>query len=238
MGDIYESRIVAFIDILGWSKACEVESLRLANAIGVIHAVARNYSETIKQKISEASKGLPTRYAEIHVGAMSDSLVISAPASQGYTVFGPATMACTELLKYGFLTRGGITVGDLHHRENVVFGPALVEAVQLEREAIYPRLICSRGLLTHLEQFARPTSIPVISDHLGRNIANLFTIPVAPPGKMPAVEFARSVWGLDAIENVIDSELQRYSVGTQKDEKIAEKWHYMKIVTPLMIAEV
>jgi hypothetical protein len=120
MGEIYERRIVAFIDILGWSKACAVESPRLVNASKVIHDVALNYSKTIKERISVVSEVLPARYMEIHVGAMSDSLVISAPAGQGYTVFGPATGACTRLLQYGFLTRGRITVGDLHHRENIV----------------------------------------------------------------------------------------------------------------------
>jgi hypothetical protein len=139
-------------------------------------------------------------------------------------------------LQYGFLTRGGIAVGQLHHRQNVVFGPALVEAVNLEREAIYPRLICSPGLLAHLKDFPRPYSTPIMTDHLGRNVANLFTIPFKPRGKMPAVEFARSVWGLGTIESVVASELRKYSDVPQKDEKIAEKWHYMNTVIPLMLA--
>lgn len=50
------------------------------------------------------------------------------------------TRCIIELLQLGFLTRGGITIGPVHHRDNIIFGPALIEAVALEKEAHYPRI--------------------------------------------------------------------------------------------------
>jgi hypothetical protein len=42
----------------------------------------------------------------------------------------------------GFLVRGGITIGDIVHDEEVVFGPALNRAYHLEHDiAKYPRIV-------------------------------------------------------------------------------------------------
>ena len=47
-----------------------------------------------------------------------------------------------EALRYGFLMRGAITIGDFFHDDILVYGKALVDAVGMEEEiAIYPRVI-------------------------------------------------------------------------------------------------
>jgi hypothetical protein len=43
----------------------------------------------------------------------------------------------------GFLVRGGIAFGEIHMAPNVAFGPALIEAVELEKEADTPRVLLS-----------------------------------------------------------------------------------------------
>lgn len=46
------------------------------------------------------------------------------------------------LLQYGLLLRGGIAVGKLYHDGEIVYGPGLVKAYELESKlAIYPRII-------------------------------------------------------------------------------------------------
>ena len=47
-----------------------------------------------------------------------------------------------EALRYGFLMRGAITIGDFFHNEILVYDKALVDAVEMEeKKAKYPRVI-------------------------------------------------------------------------------------------------
>ena len=49
-----------------------------------------------------------------------------------------------EALRYGFLMRGAITLGDFFHNEIFVYGKALVDAVEIEEKvAIYPRVLAT-----------------------------------------------------------------------------------------------
>ncbi|MEX0723503.1 MAG: hypothetical protein WD053_06490 [Gracilimonas sp.] len=51
----------------------------------------------------------------------------------------------------GYLVRGGITYGKLLHEENIVFGPAMISAYELESKiAIYPRIIFDKELVEEL----------------------------------------------------------------------------------------
>lgn len=46
------------------------------------------------------------------------------------------------MTKCGLLIRGGLTVGELYHDENIVYGPAMIRAYEMENKmAIYPRII-------------------------------------------------------------------------------------------------
>jgi hypothetical protein len=237
---LYQRRMVAFIDILGWSEASKQETLQIANAVQIIHETARNYSAATKERIA-SSFGYELRYDAIHVGAMSDSLAISLPHDEGYEIFKMAAYTCARLLELGFLTRGGVTIGGLYHRENIIFGPALVEAVQLEKEAIFPRLICSHALLKHLECFkesaaeADPQRHRIIIDHLGRSVVNLFALPTLTKTGYTPKQFATEVWHIGKIEQLIQSQIDRYSGEEGRNEKNAEKWDYMQRVMQTML---
>ena len=52
-------------------------------------------------------------------------------------------------LYFGKFMRGGFTYGDLYHEEDVCFGPALIEAVELEKAAIFPRISVSPQILDY-----------------------------------------------------------------------------------------
>ena len=78
------------------------------------------------------------------VSQFSDSIVVSYRLSERGAVFGmlyDIYLLQIQLVQLGFLVRGAITVGKLFHDNQVVFGPALVEAAELEKLAMYPRVI-------------------------------------------------------------------------------------------------
>ncbi|MGP4105985.1 hypothetical protein [Virgibacillus sp. L01] len=50
-----------------------------------------------------------------------------------------------EMMGQGIQMRGGITSGELCHVDNIVYGPAMVEAYELEsKHAIYPRVVVDK----------------------------------------------------------------------------------------------
>lgn len=50
-----------------------------------------------------------------------------------------------NLIEAGFFVRGGLSLGLLHLRDGLVFGPALADAYELESDkAVHPRIVLSR----------------------------------------------------------------------------------------------
>jgi hypothetical protein len=128
----YERRVVAFYDVLGWrnhikragKKASDVSLLRR-----IILKTARG---------TRIEKGLNLR-----VSTFSDNVVISQPPGAN-TPRLLQQLAIWQLGNAinGFLMRGGVTIGDLVHENEAVFGPGLNRAHYLESKiAMYPRIV-------------------------------------------------------------------------------------------------
>ena len=136
----YEERIVAFVDILGFSSMVEksaedaemYESIKLA-------------LETIqKVKANTDIKGAK-------VTTFSDSIVISYPTKTNGSLFIILINLIhlqLNLLQQGILVRGGIAKGQVRHVQEMVFGPAMVSAYELESKyAVYPRIIVEKEVV-------------------------------------------------------------------------------------------
>lgn len=234
---IYTKRIVAYGDILGWKEACGVESAQLEKvkqAIEkIIHGYAKMFSTNLKERVRNAPYSVIDReYMGVEFAMFSDNFAVSMPAESGYRVFDIVSNICHPLLCLGFLTRGGITVGDLHHEENVIFGPAIIEATNLEKEAVYPRLVCSYKLLIHLQGFASAECDAIVTDHLGRRIANPFSFGPLPEATMKEF-YARERWKVEEIKENIANRIREYS--NDQHEKEAEKWRYLRDTLPIML---
>lgn len=79
-----------------------------------------------------------------------------------------------EALRYGFLMRGAITIGDFFHNDILIYGKALVDAVKMEEnDAIYPRIIAQ----DKVQQIA-PKYFTKLSD--GLNTFNYLIYAVGP----------------------------------------------------------
>ncbi len=68
----------------------------------------------------------------------------------------------------GFPVRGAIAVGSLMFTEKFLFGPALVETVELEKKAIFPRVILSDTVLRYIKPDSL-TAQMVLRDADGNN---------------------------------------------------------------------
>jgi len=134
----YSERYVAFIDILGFReiiKRSETDS--------------RLY-ETLVKTLSEIHAREPIEGEEtvdFQFQTFSDSIVISSASSKmGLAHLLRAICTLTlELMQESLLIRGGIAKGKLYHEKGVMFGPAVIEAYEIEKTiAKYPRVILSK----------------------------------------------------------------------------------------------
>ncbi len=148
----YETRAVAFFDILGWQKAVEDSkdnpNLRrlLLNAVWFFGVRASSY---VEEETSD-------HHSEDEYSQFSDSLIVSFPYKRPfdlYRLLNFVTEFQGSMLLDGLPIRGGVTIGPIFHRGNISFGPALNKAYNLEnKEAKFPRVIIDSSLNSMLKQ--------------------------------------------------------------------------------------
>lgn len=148
----YETRYVAFVDILGWTATIRDErrTAERTEQLGLALNMIRQYSQSIQNVGEWFSKfGGGTRPGDLRLTHFSDCLAISTtPDMYGRDdLINALDFLTNGLLQQGFLLRGGVTVGQIYHHDSMVFGPAFLEAYELESQsAIYPRIVLNPRL--------------------------------------------------------------------------------------------
>jgi hypothetical protein len=116
--------------------------LRRKKLIDILNRITRTWTDKALT-ISREQLG-----ADFRSTSFSDCSVLSetiSPKALQYLLYRVSQFAL-DLLANGFLLRGAIAKGLLHHSETAVFGPAFLTAYDLERNtAKYPRIIVDRG---------------------------------------------------------------------------------------------
>ena len=134
----YQDSIVAFIDVLGFSR------LVYASDNTQIEAYFTYVVDDLKQQLT----GTGFEYLLI-----SDSIVVVANNDllNLKILVKLLSKIQAKLLSRGVLLRGAISAGPLHvdRDTSIVVGPGLIRAYELERSAIYPRIILDRGFIPH-----------------------------------------------------------------------------------------
>lgn len=136
----YEDRIVAFVDILGFSSMISKSESSLEEYERIKHAL-----DTI-QMVKKRADSVTAK-----VATFSDSIVISYPINERDPLFYiliDLIHLQLNLLQQGVLVRGGIAKGKVRHVQEMVFGPAMVAAYELENKyAVYPRIIVEKEVV-------------------------------------------------------------------------------------------
>ncbi|WP_080236679.1 hypothetical protein [Spirosoma rigui] len=147
----YQDRIVAFVDILGFRNL--IKETQKEDALKAQKKLDEIYS--VVKLINKFFNELKENY-ELHedciVTMFSDSIVISVSKVQSYeflAVFEVLKKLQIQLVKYNILLRGGIVIDKLIHTENMIIGPGLIKAYDLEsKSALYPRIVIDPVILT------------------------------------------------------------------------------------------
>lgn len=145
----YEDRVVCFLDILGFGDhvrrtIADDQSIivqKVGEIAGVLETV-RDVLDIDKEKCEGSTQ----------ITQFSDSIVISFLANEQSGVFFTLEYilwVLIELVKKGFICRGGIVRGHLVHNNHLLFGPAIIDASELEKKAaIYPRVILPESIVS------------------------------------------------------------------------------------------
>ncbi len=189
---IYEERLLLFADILGWSAANENGSPNvLLDAVTELHRPAETNSGARKARMkgaigtlvdTEMGPVVNPMWLDVQFGAFSDNIVISTPSSFGTRITHHVSPLIRTLLSKRFLLRGAITIGDLYHKDSVVFGVPLVEAVSLEKTTKHPRIAIDGKAFCKIKEIGHDSNDTcIVKDQCGEYVVNPFSIPIGLP---------------------------------------------------------
>jgi hypothetical protein len=146
----YDNRIVAFIDILGFAGKISKSKTDTASLNTLCETV-----HSIQDYLKEAQDDFDLPETS-NITQFSDSIVISLKMEDSYkmlAIFQLIKKIQVNLIGNNILLRGGIVKGELIHTNDLLLGPGLVNAYNLESKcAQYPRIVIDPKVLW---QFAR-----------------------------------------------------------------------------------
>jgi len=152
----YEDRYCLFLDILGFQSHVEESVADNPNSkklmtFGKLKSVLKRISDGVNYRQGIEVNG-QTQLSSRCVTQFSDSVVISylkkeLNGSGVSSILNDVHRLQLDLMRSGVLLRGAISSGPLFHDSDFVFGPALNEAVALEKLANYPRVIVDGQIL-------------------------------------------------------------------------------------------
>lgn len=180
----YEDCYCLFLDILGFKSLIEsieketdksdaIFNKTIAALKTISRGVGYNEKIVIKGKTTDSSR---------KVTQFSDSVVISyqkgeLDGSGLFSIIADVHMLQLELIRSQIFLRGAITRGDLYHDQSFVFGPAFIEAVELEKLANYPRVIISQEIVSEAKiHIGNRNEERTISSMLSKDFDGLYYI--------------------------------------------------------------
>lgn len=150
---VYEERVVAFVDILGYKHLAtipEEEAKRLVQLVSESFSKAR-FADQVNFMITSAAQQFSAR-------AFSDCIYLSDEVTAQGTrnVVSQAAGLAHDLAVNGIYVRGGVTTG-LHYQDlNIVFGEGIGKAYHLEQfRAKHPRILVDPAVATRLPEAAK-----------------------------------------------------------------------------------
>lgn len=137
---------VAYLDILGTKNLiCEDEDYKFLNYLNML----------IEDVFTEASFS-----KKVFVKIFSDNILFAIKLKKEdektkiEKLINIIANVQNEMLRYGYLTRGSIALGEFFHNDMIIYGKALVDAVEMEeKDAIYPRVIVQKEIYELLLQY-------------------------------------------------------------------------------------
>lgn len=146
MTDPYREKYVAFVDMLGFSALVQSTADDPKKRAKIVAAMDRLSVSTCENP----ALGMNLTY-------FSDCIVISTDLTEAglYEILESLTTIAENLLQIDILVRGGLTLGNIHHDGQFMFGPAMLEAYGMEcRETIFPTILVSESVKADCDRYS------------------------------------------------------------------------------------
>ena len=171
----YEECYIAFLDILGFKALVKEKNC--------------SYISEIMEKVNwgkvpiwAAGKNVEKGRVDIHVKIISDSICLYVDSSSEQNL--QRLLFCCQSFQQDLLdcetpifVRGGIAKGNIYADGDVIFGPGLIEAYQMEEfNAKYPRVIITNSLLLTFRDPSSKNFIRNLEDIAFRDFDGFYTL--------------------------------------------------------------
>lgn len=149
---------VAYFDVLGYKDAFKKSADISAQLVKSIES-SIDLMKKIVSIINDSFDGLTPQIPKIEYKVFSDNVLVGYKASK-YSLSELSLVSFLRLIATiqrvffegtHLIVRGGITKGPLYLTNDFVGGKALVDAVELESTAVYPRIVVADCILNELD---------------------------------------------------------------------------------------
>ena len=154
-----EEYYIAYVDLLGYKNFFEKHADRVYDFLKTIQVAI----ETTKGIVLKSnSSPILNKYADmdIKVKIFSDNILLCLKTENKQIEIIRlltflsliADIQRSFITEYGLFLRGGVTIGEMSFNDDFVFGQGVIDGVEMEARAIYPRIILSRLIVDFLFQ--------------------------------------------------------------------------------------
>jgi hypothetical protein len=157
----YETRVVAFIDILGFKNSIDKSNKDEKEYERILQTLTDLKEFFIRPKDDYEIKADRALNADTQMIQVSDSLIISRLAEEQGGIFymlSDCAFAIHLLISNGFLCRGAIKVGNMYHKDTTLFGDAFVKAYLAESEERLPIIKFDNDLFEIVKNYPGPAN--------------------------------------------------------------------------------
>jgi RNase H-fold protein (predicted Holliday junction resolvase) len=157
----YSKKVFAFLDILGFEQIIN-ESRKNPRLISKIAEMLSRSEQIARRSLTAKLTVLKVDLNNYVYRSFSDTSVICGP----YDSHDDVSFVSTWIMVYQYLMwkeertfiRGAVVYGDSYSDENIIFGPALIDAYRLERcktKAVWPRVLIDQSMLDKIAEEER-----------------------------------------------------------------------------------
>ncbi len=153
----YSTKLVAFIDILGFRSLIQEPIDKAKLIIADINEILGHALRTVKENNPANS---------ISVKLFSDCMCISAAPEYGYEMIYELSYIQLWFAMHGIFIRGALTKGHHFENEHMIFSKGLITAYDFEKSATYPRILIDDSLVKTIIETAGSNFIMKAPDRL------------------------------------------------------------------------
>ena len=153
----YKTCLVTYFDILGFRSLLRSETAgRISRILRVVKESSRRDKESDRdfERLYESFSDLTLR----SIVVSSTEFLRERSALLLYELESIAKVQIELIQRENILVRGGIAIGPLVKSWGLVYGDALVEAYELEKKAIHPRVLIHPELVRLLQDLSSESS--------------------------------------------------------------------------------